>query len=597
MSTRAAQYGGAIFAEGSVVHLTNVTIADANATASSPHAAGGGVALNTSEAILEKTRLEQCRAKMHGGGLWAQTTHLTAVQSTFQSNSAEMQGGGLFMSTSFLSTTECTFQSNSAPEGAALVYRSLRSANDNTSTMSKATFANNTGHSIIDIQQKVEWTCERGQYMPYTDRVQERFANFYGCARKCAAGTIWTGPHHRSGHCGGDCPLGSYCEEGQPPKPCPHGTYNPVTTATARESCIPCRPGTYNNQQGGNSSSACTACPPGTLSEAVGAASCVACPYGGYCAAEGAATVRQTYTPCQAGSYNPSTGSASNASCLACPPGKANPIPGSSSGDVCLECLPGSAAPTNGTATCALCEPGKRQPARGQLGCLDCIAGSFCVQGSVLPAPCAAGTHSNSTSLTSDAECTLTAPGSFSPTGSTAPTPCAPGSFAQEEGSERCLLCPSGKHQPAARQTACIQCRAGTRCSQGVSKELPCEAGTHQPSAAQSRCIACTPGHSCPAGSDNQIECEAGTYGDSADWTCKLCEEGSFQRNARQTSCELCPLGFACSLGSATPQPCTAGRFGATPGQTSRDCTGACVKGHYCPEGSTSNTSGVCRER
>eukprot|EP00966_Prymnesium_polylepis_P181370 4200863-Prymnesium_polylepis.1 len=79
----------------------------------------------------------------------------------------------------------------------------------------------------------------------------------------------------------------------------------------------------------------------------MGSTSCDACPSGGYCAAEGAATVHQTYTPCRPGTYNPSTGSVSTISCLACPRGKANPIPGSSSANDCLECLPGSVAPNN----------------------------------------------------------------------------------------------------------------------------------------------------------------------------------------------------------------------------------------------------------
>eukprot|EP00966_Prymnesium_polylepis_P259564 5995629-Prymnesium_polylepis.1 len=55
-------------------------------------------------------------------------------------------------------------------------------------------------------------------------------------------------------------------------------------------------------------------------------------------------------------------------------------------------------------------------------------------------------------------------------------------------------------------------------------------------------------------------------------------------------------MGQACSLGSFAPERCAAGRFGASPGQTSRDCTGPCVEGHYCEEGSTSNTSDACRE-
>ena len=45
----------------------------------------------------------------------------------------------------------------------------------------------------------------------------------------------------------------------------------------------------------------CSPCPPGTLSESLNTTSCGPCPSGGYCTAEGAAALRQTYTPCDAG--------------------------------------------------------------------------------------------------------------------------------------------------------------------------------------------------------------------------------------------------------------------------------------------------------
>eukprot|EP00966_Prymnesium_polylepis_P182433 4226077-Prymnesium_polylepis.1 len=60
--------------------------------------------------------------------------------------------------------------------------------------------------------------------------------------------------------------------------------------------------------------------------------------------------------------------------------------------------------------------------------------------------------------------------------------------------------------------------------------------------------------------------------------------------------CETCPIGHACPLGTSTPERCAAGRYGSTLGQKSVECNGPCVQGHYCTEGSTGNTSGVCRE-
>eukprot|EP00966_Prymnesium_polylepis_P116513 2692841-Prymnesium_polylepis.1 len=384
--------------------------------------------------------------------------------------------------------------------------------------------------------------------MRVTDRI--RTGDFYGCARPCAPGAIWETPYHSDPDCGGDCPSGSFCEAGQPPTPCVHGTYNPAPKATTRDNCIPCRPGTYNNLQGANGSSYCIPCPPGSLSEVVGAAFCDACPAGGYCSSEGAATVRQTYTPCQAGTYNPSTGSKGNTSCLACPSGKANPTPGSSSADDCHECLPGSVAPRNGTAICNLCVPGKRQSAQGQVSCLDCTEGSFCVQGSVLPAPCLAGTHSNSTGLTSAAECTMTNPGFFSPTGSIAPTPCAAGTVSPGWGSNVCMQCEPGKYQGAAGQTACEPCASGVYCKAAATQPVPCPSGRFSNSS----------------------------------------------RLASAASCEVCPLGYACATGASYPQKCTAGRYGDQPEQQGIQCSGPCREGHFCPEGSTSSSANACPE-
>ena len=76
------------------------------------------------------------------------------------------------------------------------------------------------------------------------------------------------------------------------------------------------------------------------------------------------------------------------------------------------------------------------------------------------------------------------------------------------------------------------------------------------------------------------------------------CPEGSFSNSTSlevESGCEVCPLGRWCSLGTARPEPCAVGQYGASPGQTNRFCTGPCSTGHYCEEGSTSSTSGVCR--
>jgi hypothetical protein len=49
-------------------------------------------------------------------------------------------------------------------------------------------------------------------------------------------------------------------------------------------------------------------------------------------------------------------------------------------------------------------------------------------------------------------------------------------------------------------------------------------------------------------------------------------------------------------LGAERPEPCKAGRFGAMVGGKDSECSGQCLPGHFCEEGSTSNISGICRE-
>ena len=110
-------------------------------------------------------------------------------------------------------------------------------------------------------------------------------------------------------------------------------------------------------------------------------------PSGGFCSASGAASVRQTYEACRAGTYNELNGSSSNASCVACAPGKANPVPGSSTKANCLDCLPGSVAAGSGETTCELCAAGRFQSLGGRIACGACKPGSYCPLGASAPLP------------------------------------------------------------------------------------------------------------------------------------------------------------------------------------------------------------------
>ena len=211
------QHGGAIFASGSVTFM-NVTISNAVAARIRPNegkALGGGLALNASVANVQHARFERCQADTLGGGIWAMK--------------------------SLLHISQCTFRSNTALQGAALMYESTRTVDDEASTVKESLFQDNAGNwSIVDyLNAAMEWSCERGQYMRRQENVTS--GDFYGCARLCAPGTVWKGPDHRDGSCGGLCPLGFFCERGQLPTACPAGRFMPSEGAMTGESCLLCK--------------------------------------------------------------------------------------------------------------------------------------------------------------------------------------------------------------------------------------------------------------------------------------------------------------------------------------------------------------------
>eukprot|EP00964_Phaeocystis_antarctica_P066137 scaffold39941_cov75-Phaeocystis_antarctica.AAC.1 len=59
-------------------------------------------------------------------------------------------------------------------------------------------------------------------------------------------------------------------------------------------------------------------------------------------------------------------------------------------------------------ATCDRCAAGKYQASEGEKACVACKPGSYCPQGASAALPCAEGSYSVSTNLTSTVECTET---------------------------------------------------------------------------------------------------------------------------------------------------------------------------------------------
>ena len=155
---------------------------------------------------------------------------------------------------------------------------------------------------------------------------------------------------------------------------------------------------------------ACLKCEAGKFQAEPGKEQCDQCTPGSYCAAGAAAAL-----PCAAGTYQNKTMLQLGLSmtgpddCLECPPGSAC---GTGAAEP-SQCSPGTVQPLSGKGSCDACAAGKYQASEGQQACVACVPGSYCAAGAAAALPCAEGSYSTSTSLTSAGDCTPTAPGHF----------------------------------------------------------------------------------------------------------------------------------------------------------------------------------------
>ena len=310
-----------------------------------------------------------------------ETAKIAHCSSSVASTAAKAQGGALFTRWATFDIVSSSFLGNAASEGSAVFHESAPDQ-DMVATISSSQFRGNSGSSHVRSIAAIAWHCKLGQWSLLTG---DSSGDFDGCPFKCASGFYGNQSSHNAATCAGACITGHYCPEGTSiPNPCPRGFTMPAAGAASEESCLPCAPGAFQPVEG---KSTCLPCPPGTFSSSVGSFVCEPCPPGGFCASEGAASVRQTFSPCAPGTYNPLNGSSSNGSCVLCPVGTANPIPGSDHPDVCVDCLPGSFAGGPGHSKCHLCPVGGYQDAYGATACADCPSGYYCPLGSSTPRP------------------------------------------------------------------------------------------------------------------------------------------------------------------------------------------------------------------
>ena len=405
--------------------------------------------------------------------------------------------------------------------------------------------------------------CSRGFMCPKGSVVEIPAACNPGDFHNCSRGTE-CGDFNETADCHA-CPPGSWCAGGSSqPRACNRGTYC-VGSASSE---TPCAAGLYGSEVG-LSSADCSGI----------------CAQGYYCE-EGSVSAKAA--ACDDGSYGHTTGLVSRDNCTACPEGSfcpdAAPAP--------TPCAVGSFADRPGMENCTACSAGTFQSAPGATDCAICGLGHYCVEGSSVERPCAAGFFGNETGLASAADCHACPPGSFCTTGVAHATSCPPGTVANVSGLPSCKKCAAGSFQEDSGETACDDCTRGSFCDEGASAALPCEQGTFGASEglrSKNDCSICPPGSACSTGASSPEPCSPGSAANESRLPrCVSCSPGEFQNASNATQCEPCPIAHFCAgEGSSAATPCPGGTWSGAIGLRAEVQCIKVVKGQWAPTGSS----------
>lgn len=236
-----------------------------------------------------------------------------------------------------------------------------------------------------------------------------------------------------------------------------------------------------------------------------------------------------------------------------------------------------------------------------------CPEGHQCSKPLLAPKPCAKGTYS----LGGATVCTPCPAGSRCPNPKDRPERCPDGSTS-DEGQAECAFTHCG---PGAfgrpEKGVCQICPKGHWCTGyhrgwlAVSDAPPpeiCEAGRWAPAGASS-CTLCPAGRfgdteglftaACSGPCEAGYECPPGSTYPSV----RLCPQGTFSPQGSE-KCSLCPPGtYGDRKGLVSEwdcKRCPAGQFGDSPGLFLSECSGRCLPGYACPEGSDKANQEKC---
>ena len=345
------------------------------------------------------------------------------------------------------------------------------------------------------------------------------------------------------------------------------------------------------------------------------AGKCVTCTAGHYCK-------DNNHYYCPAGTYNPEEGKGSASDCLPCSGEREWSADGATQ---CADCGEGNTATADHTGcvnpTLSGCSAGSW---RGQNGCEQCPAGSYCPDG-IHKYTCEGNTITNDTGHD---HCNRTCTPGYVPNSAHSECVSCTGNTASTDGSA-CVDC--GNRVANSNHTACIAqstevqttitCAAGTYYLAGSTSCTGCPAGsyctggeTYNTSTsltggiekcpdgytsdagqdAQTDCyINVTPGNQLLKNASSQTACPDGYYSNATTkvyygnkYECTACTKGT--SNADHTACE----GEACGVGQGKDISATTGCSNCAPGYYSGSNDDTC---HKCPNGQYSGpASGSC---
>ena len=409
------------------------------------------------------------------------------------------------------------------------------------------------------------------------------------------------------------CPIGTFCPLGSDlPIPCPPGQFCgfeglsvPSGNCTAGHYCP--QGSTLENQQLCSSGHFCPEgatveipCPSGTFSNASGNAEvddCLLCTAGFYCNGRG---LTAPTGECSSGYYCPEGQTDATPLEFVCTPGHFC----EAGSPILYECLPGTFQAMRAQSSCDECPSGyycdpfesifnngsssndSLLASEGISTPVICPPGYYCLAGTRLAneLPCPRGTFSNTSGLSSEAQCKDCVPGMF----------CEEPALTQPSGNcSAGYICSFGaiSSTPSDNTTGML-CPEGRYCIEGSSSGALCPIGTFNSElglTSAAECQPCLTGMYCASAGLRRPtgDCSAGYF----------CQLGSPEPNpVDEAYGYLCPSGSYCPRGAVDPLPCPEGSFRFLEGGQSADDCQFCLPGFYCPFSGSSVVFGECFE-